>query len=362
MKLVLGSSSLIGISHDVMFFDLEEELSCSLKQCVVKEFNGRIKRMVRVKKSLVCCCVVTEGKNVVILYDYENNSEVSAEIEGCVNVIKYWPEHDCLVIGVGVKEIDTDLLTEDQGTATKDVGYVYFYSLDLKKLTHYKFSYSISALYIENNNIYIAATYILYALIVTNINSAEKIGSFKTRSYINSIEKQNEYIFIATLHDGIIGLILEQTAFKIVLYSKSRLSADALCLSNTKVFSIGLQGFINILNIESNTSGKVNIHGGSRCMFPGKISNHNLQEEDDKTLTICCLNGEIIEIVKDIDEGVVKICKEVYEAFIMEGVIDIQFLLEINANLLRYFSKLSEESKKSLKLKFSDIEEKLRVL
>jgi hypothetical protein len=197
---------------------------------------------------------------------------------------------------------------------------------------------------------------------VENINTAEKIASFKTRSYINSIEKQNEHIFIATSHDGILGLILEQTAFKIVLYSKSRLSSDSLCLCKTKVISIGLQGFINILSFESNTSAKVNIHGGSRCMFPGKISNHNLHEEDDKTLTVCCLNGEIIEIVKDIDEGVGKIAKEVYEAFIMEGVIDIQFPLEINANLLRYFSKLSEESKKGLKSKFSDIEEKLRVL
>ncbi|OMJ67477.1 hypothetical protein SteCoe_35356 [Stentor coeruleus] len=360
MKKIINSSILIGISHDVVFFDLEEELSCSLKQCLVKELKGRIRRMIKVKKNLICCSVVIKEKHVVIMYDYENNNELSVEIEGCVNHIRYWSEYDCLIIGVGIKEIDTDSLAE--GQEIKDAGLVYFYSLDLKKLNNYKFSYPVSALYTENHTLYIAATYILYAINVTNINTAEKIGSFKTRSYINSIEKQNEHIFIATSHDGILGLILQQNTFKIVFYSKSRFSTDVICLYKTKVISIGLQGFISILDLESNTSSKVNIHGGSRCMFSGKISSHNLKEEDDKVLTVCCLNGEIIEVAKDIDENVVKITKEVYEAFIMEGIIDIQFPLEINANLLKYFPKLSEESKKSLKLEFPDIEEKLRLL
>ena len=356
IKTILEAGQLVGLSNDVVFFDFDEDLPCSLKQKKIFSISGQLHRFCITPDEKIWYTAKYEEGNELGVVNLSNTSEKIIIDSDSIEVLKYWAEFNC-IIAAG---------------KWNNLGFLDFYDLNLQKIVRHEFSYSVTAVCIDNNHLIIAATFSIFYFCVSDLFFPEKIASYSYTNRINDIAKSSLYYLAATEGQGIKAFMTENSEIKFYLWSKNHKNVKSVICIGQYAVGIDIEGNLIVFDLETHVVNTINLENGGRCLLPGLLQKNNMQDSSKLGFLVLCLNGEIVEVRFENTENKKNLIKSIIEKCEQESIIESeneflanQFLKSsqtLNLNLIGYYDKLSNSSKTELKSQYPTIEKEIKLL
>ena len=344
-KMVVNCGKMAMISSGVSFFSFDEELSCSLKQRKLIETNSRINRLIKLSPSLICYSARCESVYTVAIYNIHTASEIASIECEKVECLGYWEEFNCIYIGgKGVAE-----------------GYLEFYTTGLEKIVKHEFPLEVTCACGQGNLFVVAASYILFCLEVSDLNTPVHVASYKTKNRVNDMAFNSlKELVVAVEGEGILVFVVEPEAIQVRLWSRTHSKVKSVkCVENYAI-GIGIEGRLDVIDTRNDACNNIDLGRGGRATAVGSIFRQNIREKPKDLVIVGCLNGEILEVEIGISNQILGICRDIYQACETEGIIENENSHAVDFNLVQYYYKLQDQTKAILNEKHTDIEKAIK--